>query len=50
MLFRNLPDAVHSADIAVSDKITEKITRKLSFILAKESKDEILSDSCLMDT
>lgn len=50
MLFRDLPDAVHSTDIAISDELTEKVTRKLGFVFAKESKDKILGDSCLVYT
>lgn len=50
MLFRDLPDTVHSADIAISDEFTEKVTRKLGFVLTKESKDQVLSDSCLVYT
>ena len=50
MLFRDLPDAVHGADIAISDKLTEEITRKFGFVFAEKSEDEILSDSSVVYT
>ena len=50
MLFRDLPDAVHSTDIAISDELTEEITRKFGFVFAEKSEDEILSDSSVVYT
>lgn len=50
MLLRDLPDAVHSTDIAISDELTEEVTRKLGFVFAEKSEDEILSDSSVVYT
>ena len=50
MLFRDLPDTVHSTDIAISDELSEEITKEFGLISTEKSENEVLSDSCFMYT
>jgi hypothetical protein len=50
MIFCDLPDAVHSTDVAMAYEFTESLPRERRLISAKKSKYEIICHSHIVDT